>query len=92
LENYFDDKKDDIDSIIEIMIMCIRDIIFVNNNMDRLIINKDYINLLKTHGENMKKDTDIIEYMQNTSNNIKSNVNYKLAVDNMLLKIQEVFK
>lgn len=92
LENYFDDKKDDIDSIIEIMIMWIRDIIFVNNNMDRLIINKDYINLLKTHGENMKKDTDIIEYMQNTSNNIKSNVNYKLAVDNMLLKIQEVFK
>jgi hypothetical protein len=60
--------------------------------MDRLVINKDYINLLKTHGKNMKKDTDIIEYMQNTSDNIKSNVNYKLTVDNMLLKIQEVFK
>jgi len=74
------------------MIMWIRDIIFVNNNMDRLVINKDYINLLKTHGKNMKKDTDIIEYMQNTSDNIKSNVNYKLTVDNMLLKIQEVFK
>jgi len=92
LESYFDDKKDDINSIIEIMIMWIRDIIFVNNNMDRLVINKDYINLLKTHGKNMKKDTDIIEYMQNTSDNIKSNVNYKLTVDNMLLKIQEVFK
>ena len=64
------------------MIMWIRDIIFVNNNMDRLVINKDYINLLKTHGKNMKKDTDIIEYMQNTSDNIKSNVNYKLTVDN----------
>ncbi|MDD4439499.1 MAG: DNA polymerase III subunit delta' [Tissierellia bacterium] len=92
LENYFDEQKDNIDSIIEIMIMWIRDIMFVKNNMEDLVINKDCIELLKTHGTNMKKDSDIIEYMQNTSDNIKSNVNYKLAVDNMLLRIQEVFK
>ena len=92
LENYFDEQKDNIDSIIEIMIMWIRDIMFVKNNMEDLVINKDCIELLKTHGTNMTKDSDIIEYMQNTSDNIKSNVNYKLAVDNMLLRIQEVFK
>lgn len=91
LEDYFEDKKDNIDTIIEIMIIWIRDVIFVNNNMENLVVNKDYINLLKIHGGNMKP-SDIIEFMQNTSDNIKSNVNYKLAIDNMLLKIQEVFK
>ena len=92
LENYFDEQKDYIDSIIEIMIIWIRDVMFVNNNMEELVINKDCIKLLRQHGKNMKMDSDIIEFMQNVSDNIKSNVNYRLAVDNMLLKIQEVFK
>lgn len=92
LENYFEVEKDNIDLIIEIMIMWIRDVIFVNGNMEDLVINKDYMPLLRNHGKNMKRDSDIVEFLQNTSDNIKSNVNYKLAVDNMLLKIQEVFK
>ena len=92
LENYFEVEKDNIDLIIEIMIMWIRDVIFVNGNMDDLVINKDYMPLLRNHGKNMKRDSDIVEFLQNTSDNIKSNVNYKLTVDNMLLKIQEVFK
>lgn len=92
LENYFDEQKDNIDTIIEIMIMWIRDVMFVYNNMDTLVINKDYIELLKTHGKNIRMNSDIIEFMQNVSDNIKSNVSYRLAVDNMLLKIQEVFK
>ena len=65
---------------------------FVCNSMENLVINKDYINLLYKHGKNMKMDSDIVEFMQNVSDNIKSNVSYKLAIDNMLLKIQEVFK
>ncbi|NLJ58078.1 MAG: DNA polymerase III subunit delta' [Tissierellia bacterium] len=92
LENYFDQQKDNIDTIIEIMMVWIRDIVFVNNNMDNLVINKDYLQLLKTHGKNMKKNSDLIEFMQDISDNIRSNVNYKLAVSNMLLKIQEDFK
>lgn len=92
VENYFEENKDNIDSIIEIIMLWIRDIIFVENDMENLVINKDFINLAKLHGESMKADSDIIEYLQFTSENIKSNVNYKLAIDNMLLKIQEVFK
>lgn len=92
LENYFDEQKEYIDTIIEIIIMWIRDVMFVNNNMETLVINRDCIELLKVHGGKIKMGPDIIEYMQNVSDNIKSNVNYKLAVDNMLLKIQEVFK
>ena len=92
LENYFEEQKDNIDSIIEIMIMWIRDIMFVNNNIGHLVINKDCIELLKIHEKKMKADSDIIEFMQNISDNIKSNVNYKMAIDNMILKIQEDFK
>jgi len=60
--------------------------------MDELMINKDFNRLAKIHGQSMKRDSNLIELLQNTSDNIKSNVNYKLAIDNMLLKIQEVFK
>ena len=92
LESYFDEQKDNIDEIIEIMIMWIRDVMFVKSNMDNLVINNDYLELLKIHSKKMKVDSDIVEFMQNISDNIKSNVSYKLAVDNMLLKIQEEFK
>ncbi len=92
LENYFEENKDNINTIIEIMMMWVRDCMFVQNNMDELVINKDFTQLAKEHGKLMKKNSGIIELMQDTSDNIKSNVNYKLAIDNMLLKIQEVFK
>ncbi len=70
----------------------IRDIIYVINNLEDLVINKDFLQLLKIHGKSMKKNSDIIEFMEKISENIRSNVNYKLTVDNMLLKIQEAFK
>jgi len=92
LENYFEDNKDNIDIFIENSMIWIRDIMFVQNNMDDLMINKDFNRLAKIHGQSMKRDINLIELMQKTSDNIKSNVNYKLAIDNMLLKIQEVFK
>ena len=92
LENYFEEQKDNIDSIIEIMMTWIRDIMFIKNNMEELIINKDFTQLVKMHGQSMRDNSDIIEYMQQASENIKSNVNYKLTVDNMLLRIQEEFR
>lgn len=92
LESYFEENKDNIDTIIEVMMMWVRDILFVKNMMGELIINKDFKQLAVAHSQYMKKNNNLIEIMQNTSDNIKSNVNYKLAIDNMLLKIQEVFK
>lgn len=92
LENYFEENKDDIDIIIEIMMMWVRDCMFAQNNLADLVINKDFKQLAITHASLMKSSSVLIELMQSTSDNIKSNVNYKLAIDNMLLKIQEVFK
>ncbi len=94
LENYFEENKDTIDIIIEILMMWIRDITFVKNNLNDLVINKDFKQLATAHSRLMKSDNAnyLIEILQKTSDNIKSYVNYKLAIDNMLLKIQEVFK
>lgn len=92
LENYFEENKDNIDSIIEIMMTWVRDVMFIKSNMEDLIINKDFMQLVRMHGQSMRDNSHIIEYMQQTSENIKSNVNYKLAVDNMLLRIQEEFR
>jgi DNA polymerase-3 subunit delta' len=93
-ENYFEEQKDDIDEILEMMMLWIRDIFFVKNKMESLIINKDFLELAREHSINLKIDAvdDLIVYLQCVSDNIKNNVNYKLAIDRMLLKIQEVFK
>ncbi|MEL7647016.1 MAG: DNA polymerase III subunit delta' [Sedimentibacter sp.] len=92
VESYFEENKDKIDEIIVIMMIWIRDVSFVKNSMQSLIINKDLTALAQEHSLRLKQDSDIIEYLQSVSDNIKSNVNYKLSIDNMLLKIQEVFK
>ncbi|MDD2496143.1 MAG: DNA polymerase III subunit delta' C-terminal domain-containing protein, partial [Tissierellia bacterium] len=93
-ENYFEEKKVNIDIIIEIMMIWIRDVSFVRNNIEHLVINKDYLSLANIHAGGMKTDDvdELIQYLQSVSENIKNNVNYKLAVDKMVFKIQEVFK
>lgn len=72
----------------------IRDVSFAKNNIQNLIINKDYLKLANIHGRDMKNIAadELIQYLQYTSENIKNNVNYKLTIDKMLLKIQEGFK
>nr|WP_312575992.1 DNA polymerase III subunit delta' [Sedimentibacter sp.] len=93
-ENYFEDQKDNIDEIIEIMMLWVRDVSFVKNNMENLLINKDFLELAREHATNLQIDVadELVSYLQCISDNIKNNVNYKLTIDRMLLKIQEVFK
>ena len=93
-ENYFEEQKDNIDIIIEIMMIWIRDIAFIKNNVESLVINKDFADLAKIHADILQTgDVDeLIQYLEYISENIKNNVNYKLAVDKMVFKIQEVFK
>lgn len=93
-ENYFEEQKDNIDEILEIMMLWIRDVSFVKNNMESLLINKDFLELAREHAEDLQIDVadELVVYLQRISDNIRNNVNYKLTIDRMLLKIQEVFK
>lgn len=93
-EKYFEDQKDNIDKIIEIMMIWIRDIDFCKNDLQNLVANKDFLSLIKIH-VNKTDGADLnrlIEYLQFSSDNIKYSVNYKLTIDKMLLKIQEGFR
>lgn len=93
-EKYFEDQKDDIDKIIEILMIWIRDVNFYKNDLENLIANKDFISLIKIHANKTNSNdlNRLIQYLQFSSDNIKYSVNYKLIIDKMLLKIQEEFK
>lgn len=93
-EDYFEEHKDNIDEIIEILMVWLRDVYFKKYGIDDLIINTDYINLLDHHSKIVKTQNidKLIKYLQNVSYDIKNNVNYKLIIDNMLIKLQEEVK
>ncbi|SHI59616.1 DNA polymerase-3 subunit delta' [Dethiosulfatibacter aminovorans DSM 17477] len=91
-EKYFDKHKDDIDDILEILMIWFRDLSFYKVGAVDQIINIDRMSLIekqsgKTDG---KRCSEMYELFQNTYDDVKSNVNYKLAIDNMLFGIQEV--
>lgn len=91
-EKYFDKHKDDIDDILEILMTWFRDISFYQVGAIEQIINIDIISLIEKHSAktDRKRCAEVYEVFQNTYDDVKSNVNYKLAIDNMLFGIQEV--
>lgn len=93
-EDYFEESKDNIDEIIEILMVWLRDVYLKKHGIDDLIINTDYMNLLDHHSKIVKTQNidKLIKYLQNVSYDIKNNVNYKLIIDNMLIKLQEEVK
>ncbi len=90
--NFFVENKDSIDSIMDIILYWFRDlIIYKELGNSNLIVNKDKIQLLSSQSFiNKNRINDIIEYVIKTKDHIKSNVNFQLAIETMLLKIQEV--
>lgn len=92
-ENYFDENKDNIDEILEIMMIWFRDVTFFANGVTKLCVNRDMESLLSLHNSMMKHEdlSALIIYLQSVSSGCKYNVNYKLLIDQMLLRIREEF-
>lgn len=90
--DYFTGNKDRIDYILEIMVSWFRDILIYKECEDlRYLINQDKEQIIL---EDSKRFTvgslmSIIEIIKQTADNIRSNVNYQLSIETMLLKIQE---
>lgn len=86
-ETYFEDNKDKIDEITEIIMIWLRDIYLTKHKVYDLIINMDLIDLLEKHANLLgsQKIDEMINYIQNMKYDMKSNVNYKLIIDNMLI-------
>lgn len=87
--SFFNENKDTIDDILDIIIYWFRDIlIYEEIGESQLIINKDKLEKLSSQAYmNFGKINDIIGRVEETKRNIKRNINYQLAIETMLLNI-----
>lgn len=93
LKEFFNNQKDRIEDILDLMITWFRDVLILKElNENQFIINADKKSLLSSHSLKLtkKKIYEIIKIINSTKMNIFSNVNYDLAIEVMLLTIQEV--
>jgi DNA polymerase-3 subunit delta' len=89
---YFTDNKDKIDNILDIMTSWYRDmVVYKECENTRYLINPDRADDIAHESRiyTMCRLNNIIDIIKNASLNIKSNVNYQLVIENMLLNIQE---
>jgi DNA polymerase-3 subunit delta' len=90
--DFFEENKEKIEEILDIMLIFYRDILvskkFGNEKMLINLDKKDIIlgNLNNFSTEMIYKNIEVIDDLRN---NIKKNVNYQLAVEVMLMKLQE---
>jgi len=91
-EKYFNDNKDNIDEIIDVIMIWFRDVLFVKENINDMIINTDKIDMLKKHSKSKSsiRLAGLYSVFQETYDDYNRNVNYNLIIENMLSKIQEV--
>ncbi len=93
LREFFNNQKEGIEGILDLMVTWFRDVLILKElDNQQFIINIDKKPLLSSHSMQLtkKKIYEIIEIINNTKMNIVSNVNYDLAIEVMLLTIQEV--
>ncbi len=90
---FFIEEKNDIDEILSILISWYRDLMVYRETEElHFMMNCDRIEeIIKQSNQiGLKKLKDIIDIIDKAKGNIKSNVNYQLNIEVMLLNIQEV--
>lgn len=91
--NYLHEKKTEINDIIELLHIYFRDLLIVQStgNFDQ-VINKDYEERLYNQRTRGGKDgtIGILKAIQELEIDLKTHVNYTAAIDNLLIRIQEV--
>lgn len=93
VSEFFEQNKETIDEIMDIILLWYRDIlIYKETGSIDFLINKDKINLISYQCQKLSKQKimDIINVIRRTKDDIHSNVSFQLAMEVMLLKIQEV--
>ncbi|MBZ2175055.1 DNA polymerase III subunit delta' [Schnuerera sp. xch1] len=91
-QEFFSNNKDFVDKILDMILYWFRDLIVYKEIGDsNLIINRDKIQLLSSQTSlDIDKINDIIDNIIETKQSIESNVNFQLAIETMLLNMQEV--
>lgn len=91
--DFFEQNKEYIDEIMDIVLIWYRDLlIYSETKSEEFIINKDKIDIITSQCRKLTKNkiNDLINIVLKTKDDINSNVNFQLAIEVMLLKIQEV--
>lgn len=92
LVEFFKDHKKNIEEILDLMLIWFRDMLLLDETgSEKLLINLDQKNRLERHIESIRKERIpyMIEQIEEAKRNIKANVNFELAIEVMLLRIQE---
>ncbi|NLX62740.1 MAG: DNA polymerase III subunit delta' [Tissierellia bacterium] len=90
--DFFIENKDQINEIMDIILFWFRDLLIFKEtgNLD-LILNRDKIQLLSSETFlDIEKINGIIDNIMDTKRIIEHNVNFQLAIETMLLNMQEV--
>lgn len=89
---FFQKYKDDVFEILDFILFWFRDLLLLaHTDSDIFLINRDKEDILYEHMKyvSYEKIGQIIKEIEKTKNDIKANVNYQLAIEIMLLRIQE---
>ncbi|WP_352420336.1 DNA polymerase III subunit delta' [Proteiniborus sp.] len=93
VSEFFEQNKELIDEIMDIILLWYRDLLIYKEtgNID-FLINRDKTDLISCQCQKLSKQKimDIIDVVNRTKDDIRSNVSFQLAMEVMLLKIQEV--
>ena len=90
---FFEKYKEDVYEILDLMVFWFRDILLLGEtNSEQFLINIDQKDTLQKHLYHIghEKMVHMIETIERTKKDIKANVNFQLATEIMILRIQEV--
>lgn len=90
--DFFEENKEKIEEILDIMLVFYRDVLIAEKSgNEKMLINSDKKDIILRNVNNFstEKIYKNIEVIDDLRNNIKKNVNYQLAVEVMLMKLQE---
>ena len=87
------DNKQEITIVLDILISAFRDCLMQKHAMENRLINSDKKDIIKSIAKSNsgRKLMDKINEMERLRYDFKSNVNYQLGIDVLLLEIQEVY-
>lgn len=90
--DFFEANKNNIDILLDIMLLVYRDLLVAKKSHNgNVLINSDKKDIILRNAENFSLDKLVanIEEVETARRNIKQNANYQLAIEVMLMKLQE---
>ncbi len=86
--NFFEENKDDLQEIFETLSLFLRDLaVYKSTKNVNNILNIDYIEEIKGLNLSTKEALEAYKILEKARNNFKSNLNFRLNIENMLMKL-----